>query len=85
VYNSPIRFPELRLTVPDSSEIEILSATTEHHVLNARDEDEHMAGPKTKVFSIEALREFSTRVFLHFGVTEKDAAQAADVRRPAGH
>jgi L-2-hydroxycarboxylate dehydrogenase (NAD+) len=30
-------------------------------------------------FSIELLREFSTRVFLHFGVSEQDAAQAADV------
>jgi L-2-hydroxycarboxylate dehydrogenase (NAD+) len=38
-----------------------------------------MAGPETKVFPIEALREFSTRVFLHFGATKKDAAQAADV------
>src|SRR4029077_9319085 len=37
-----------------------------------------MAGA-SKVFPIEALREFSTRVFLHFGVSEKDAAQAADV------
>jgi L-2-hydroxycarboxylate dehydrogenase (NAD+) len=33
----------------------------------------------TKVFPIEALREFSTRVFLHFGVSQEDAAQAADV------
>jgi L-2-hydroxycarboxylate dehydrogenase (NAD+) len=33
----------------------------------------------SKVFPIEALREFSTRVFLHYGVTENDAAQAADV------
>jgi LDH2 family malate/lactate/ureidoglycolate dehydrogenase len=33
----------------------------------------------SKVFPIEALREFSTRVFLQFGVSEKDAAQAADV------
>ncbi len=33
----------------------------------------------SKVFPIEALREFSTRVFLHFGVSEEDAAQAADV------
>jgi L-2-hydroxycarboxylate dehydrogenase (NAD+) len=32
-----------------------------------------------KVFSIEVLREFSTRVFLHFGVPQEDAAQAADV------
>jgi len=33
----------------------------------------------SKVFPIEALREFSARVFLHFGVSEEDAAQAADV------
>jgi L-2-hydroxycarboxylate dehydrogenase (NAD+) len=32
-----------------------------------------------KVFPIEALREFSTRVFLHFGVPQADAAQAAEV------
>jgi L-2-hydroxycarboxylate dehydrogenase (NAD+) len=66
--------------VPDSSEIETLSATTKHHgALNTQGEDEDMAGAETKVFSIEALREFSTRIFLHFGVIEKDAAQAADV------
>jgi L-2-hydroxycarboxylate dehydrogenase (NAD+) len=34
---------------------------------------------EVKVFPIETLREFSTRVFLHFGVPEKDAIQAADV------
>lgn len=34
---------------------------------------------ETKIFPIEVLREFSTRVFLHFGVSGKDAAQAADV------
>jgi L-2-hydroxycarboxylate dehydrogenase (NAD+) len=34
-------------------------------------------GPR--VFQIETLREFSTRVFLHFGVPETDAKQAADV------
>ncbi len=34
---------------------------------------------ETKVFHIDALREFSTRVFLHFGVPQEDAAQAADV------
>ena len=33
----------------------------------------------SKVFPLEALRVFSTRVFLHFGVSEEDAAQAADV------
>jgi len=32
-----------------------------------------------KVFPIEALREFTTRVFLHFGVPKSDAAQAAEV------
>jgi L-2-hydroxycarboxylate dehydrogenase (NAD+) len=34
---------------------------------------------ETKLLSIEILREFSARVFRHFGVPEKDAAQAADV------
>jgi L-2-hydroxycarboxylate dehydrogenase (NAD+) len=38
-----------------------------------------MASLEVKVFPIEALREFSTRVFLHFGVPKPDAAQAADV------
>ena len=38
-----------------------------------------MAEVETKVFPIEALREFSTRMFLHFGVPKVDAAQAADV------
>ncbi len=38
-----------------------------------------MADVETKLFPIEALREFSTRVFLHFGVPENDAMQAADV------
>ncbi len=38
-----------------------------------------MAGVESKVFPIEALREFSTRVFLHFGVPQDDATQAADV------
>jgi L-2-hydroxycarboxylate dehydrogenase (NAD+) len=38
-----------------------------------------MPGADTKVFPIETLREFSTRLFLHFGLTENDAAQAADV------
>ncbi len=38
-----------------------------------------MAGAATKVFPIETLREFSTRVFRHFGVPGDDAAQAADV------
>jgi len=31
---------------------------------------------ETKVFTIEALRDFSTRMFLHFGVPKYDAAQA---------
>ena len=34
---------------------------------------------EAKIFSIEALREFTTRVFLHFGVPKDDAAQAAEV------
>jgi LDH2 family malate/lactate/ureidoglycolate dehydrogenase len=38
-----------------------------------------MADIEFKIFSIEALREFSTRVFLHFGVPQEDAAQAAEV------
>src|SRR5213594_2684339 len=39
----------------------------------------NVAKMETKVFHIEALREFSTRIFLHFGVPPEDAAQAADV------
>src|SRR6267378_3142225 len=39
----------------------------------------NVAEMETKVFHIDALREFSTRVFLHFGVPQEDAAQAADV------
>jgi L-2-hydroxycarboxylate dehydrogenase (NAD+) len=38
-----------------------------------------MADVETRLFPIEALREFSTRVFLHFGVPKIDAKQAADV------
>lgn len=38
-----------------------------------------MAVIEVKTFPIDALREFSTRVFLHFGIPKKDAAQAADV------
>src|SRR6267142_1742459 len=38
-----------------------------------------MAEVETKLFPIEALRDFSSRVFLHFGVPKYDAAQAADV------
>src|SRR5690348_17535974 len=38
-----------------------------------------MADVETKLFPIEVLREFSARVFLHFGVPENDAMQAVDV------
>jgi L-2-hydroxycarboxylate dehydrogenase (NAD+) len=38
-----------------------------------------MAEVEIKVFPIQVLREFSTRVFLHFGIPKKDAEQAADV------
>ena len=38
-----------------------------------------MAIIESKVYSIEVLREFSTRIFLHFGVPREDANQAADV------
>jgi L-2-hydroxycarboxylate dehydrogenase (NAD+) len=34
---------------------------------------------ETNLFHIEVLREFSTRVFLHFGCPKEDAEQAADV------
>ena len=34
---------------------------------------------ETKVFPVEALRKFSTRVFLHLGCPKVDAEQAADV------
>jgi LDH2 family malate/lactate/ureidoglycolate dehydrogenase len=34
---------------------------------------------RTQIYPIEQLREFSTRVFRHFGVPEADARQAADV------
>jgi L-2-hydroxycarboxylate dehydrogenase (NAD+) len=39
----------------------------------------NMTDVETKVFPIEALREFCTRVFLHFGAPKNDAMQAADV------
>jgi L-2-hydroxycarboxylate dehydrogenase (NAD+) len=39
----------------------------------------NVAEIETKIFHIDALREFSTRVFLHFGTPQEDAAQAADV------
>jgi L-2-hydroxycarboxylate dehydrogenase (NAD+) len=38
-----------------------------------------MAEVETKIFPIEALREFCTRVFLYFGVPKADTTQAADV------
>src|SRR5499427_5092358 len=38
-----------------------------------------MAEVESKVFPIEVLSEFCTRVFLHFGVPEDDAIQAAEV------
>ncbi|HEV1994033.1 MAG TPA: Ldh family oxidoreductase, partial [Candidatus Acidoferrum sp.] len=38
-----------------------------------------MTEVENKVFSIEALREFCSRVFLHFGVPKNDAMQAAEV------
>jgi len=38
-----------------------------------------MADVEAKVFPIEILREFSTRVFLHFSLPKKDAMQAAEV------
>jgi L-2-hydroxycarboxylate dehydrogenase (NAD+) len=34
---------------------------------------------EVKTFPNDQLREFSTRVFLHFGVPEADARLAADV------
>jgi L-2-hydroxycarboxylate dehydrogenase (NAD+) len=38
-----------------------------------------MANVEAKVFPIEVLREFSTRVFRHFGIPKAAAVQAADV------
>src|SRR5437016_6418777 len=38
-----------------------------------------MADVETRVFPIETLREFCTRVFLHLGVPKADAMKAADV------
>ncbi len=35
---------------------------------------------ETKSFCIEALREFSTRVFVHFGCPQEDAEQEAEQR-----
>jgi L-2-hydroxycarboxylate dehydrogenase (NAD+) len=42
-----------------------------------------MTDTETKLFPVEALREFSIRVFLHFGCPKEDAEQAADVLRCA--
>ncbi len=39
----------------------------------------NMTDVETRVFSIEVLREFCTRVFLHFGVPKNDAIEAAEV------
>ena len=39
----------------------------------------NMTDVEAKVFSIEVLREFCTRVFLHFGVPKNDAIEAAEV------
>ncbi len=39
----------------------------------------NMTDVETKSFPVEALREFSTRMFLHFGVPKADAMQAAEV------
>src|SRR5579864_6334379 len=38
-----------------------------------------MTEVESRIFPIEKLREFCTRVFLHFGVPKDDAEQAADV------
>jgi len=38
-----------------------------------------MADIETKIFPIDSLREFCTRVFMHFDVPKDDAEQAADV------
>ena len=39
----------------------------------------NMTDVEAKAFSIEVLREFCTRVFLHFGVPKNDAIEAAEV------
>src|SRR3989440_3444461 len=39
----------------------------------------NMTDVETKSFPVEALSEFSTRMFLHFGVPKTDAMQAAEV------
>src|SRR5688572_32643885 len=38
-----------------------------------------MSQPKYFTFSVPYLRDFTTQVFIHFGVPEKDAVQASDV------
>ena len=38
-----------------------------------------MTDVETRIYPIEKLREFCTRVFLHFGVPKDDAVRAADV------
>jgi L-2-hydroxycarboxylate dehydrogenase (NAD+) len=38
-----------------------------------------MPAVERKTYPIEVLREFATRIFLHFGVPKDDATQAADV------
>jgi L-2-hydroxycarboxylate dehydrogenase (NAD+) len=38
-----------------------------------------VASVEAKIFPIEALSEFCARVFMHFGVSESEATQAADV------
>src|SRR6266852_1671428 len=38
----------------------------------------NMANVEAQVFPIEVLREFSTRIFLHFGLPKNDAALSAD-------
>src|SRR5688572_18774115 len=38
-----------------------------------------MTQPKYYTFQVSALHQFSTAVFMHYGVPEKDALQASDV------
>src|SRR5438445_4530921 len=38
-----------------------------------------MSSVEVRVFPIEVLRDFSTRIFLHFGIPQAHAEQAADV------
>ena len=38
-----------------------------------------MIETQSRIFPIERLREFCTRVFLHFGMPKEDATQVADV------